>query len=309
MTEALVQPVEANPSELASVLESFNKVVGRLQETHEVLRGEVSRLNSELSETKRRLRRSQELAALGEMAAGIAHEIRNPLGSIKLYASMLEEDLGALPEQQQVAHKIARAVSGLDSIVIDVLDFARESSIEPECHDARDLFDRALEACRALVESTGVGVDARVDSIHDVWCDGALMHRALVNVIRNAVEATETVADRERTITLSALDAQLRNDDGPTTPAIELRVEDSGDGIPEDVLQRMFNPFFTTRQSGTGLGLAIVHRIVDAHNGSVRVSNRPEGGARVSLVLPVKESNLHSPLQSKDAAHENRSRC
>ncbi|MHC4976284.1 MAG: sensor histidine kinase [Planctomycetota bacterium] len=301
----MVQSVEANQTELASVLESFNEVVGRLQETHEVLRGEVSRLNGELSETKRRLRRSQELAALGEMAAGIAHEIRNPLGSIKLYASMLEEDLGSLPEQKQIATKIASAVSGLDSIVIDVLDFARESSIEAEGHDARDLFERAIESCRASLEDSGASVVIEAETEREVLCDCALMHRALVNVVRNASEATRVATRDCRQMTLSTHETQLRDDDGQTSPAVELRIEDSGDGIPDDVLERMFNPFFTTRQTGTGLGLAIVHRIVDAHNGSVRVSNRSEGGARVSLVLPAPSDTHHSQLQSKDAAHEN----
>jgi signal transduction histidine kinase len=307
--QALLQSVEQNPQELASVLGSFNELVGRLQSTHEMLRNEVARLNDELGETKQRLRRSQELAALGEMAAGIAHEIRNPLGSIKLYASILEQDLDHLPEHQEVATKISRAVTGLDSIVSDVLDFAKELTLCLDQHSADDLLAHATESCRAQLDASEAELTLLVDDDLQIFCDSALLHRALINVIRNAAEAIATNPTSSKTIKLSATPGHLRTADGDQTRATVLCIEDSGDGIPQDVIDRMFNPFFTTRPTGTGLGLAIVHRIVDAHNGSVQVSNRPEGGARVSLVLPIQQDTDFLNPQSKDAAHEDRTGC
>jgi signal transduction histidine kinase len=282
---AAVSPI--SQEELAHVVSSFNDLVARLQGTHESLRAEVSRLQGELREANRRLRRSQELAALGEMAAGIAHEIRNPLGSIRLYAGVLEEDLADRPELQETACKIARAVAGLDRIVLDVLDFAREARLRPEPVDACELLRHAADSCRASIESAGAELTLEGESGPALvfHADSSMLHRALVNVVRNAAEAVEGQALRR--IVLSAAPARLRSGGGEAREAVALRVQDTGPGVPDDVQQRMFNPFFTTRAAGAGLGLAIVHRIVDAHTGSVEVRNAPEGGAVIELILPV----------------------
>jgi len=122
---------EGAPGELEDLLRTFNDVTSKLQSTHETLRAEVSRLQGELEQANRRLRRSRELAALGEMAAGIAHEIRNPLGSIKLYTEALEADLRGDAPSHGTAVKIGSAVEGLDRIVGDVLAFAREMRLRP----------------------------------------------------------------------------------------------------------------------------------------------------------------------------------
>jgi len=288
-TESPTTRHAADPAELAHVVSSFNELVSRLQTTHEGLKGEVARLQGELSEANRRLRRSQELAALGEMAAGIAHEVRNPLGSIRLYASVLEQDLADRPGLAETARKIGRAVVGLDRIVCDVLDFSREMRITPAPCEAAALLESAVEACVGALRPAGV--DAVFDAPDDliVNADRALLHRALVNLVRNAAEAVETVTgpDHERVITLSAAPAELRSAGAGRIPGVALRVADTGPGVSPEALERMFNPFFTTREAGTGLGLAIVHRIVDAHAGSVTVRNRESGGAVVELLLPT----------------------
>lgn len=271
--------------DLAQAMQAFNEVVVRLHETHDTLRAEVSRLKGELQEANRRLRRSQELAALGEMAAGIAHEVRNPLGSIRLYASMLEGDLGDRPEQKEVAAKIGRAVIGLDRIVGDVLDFSRSLQVTVEPMEADALLQRAVDACRAMLGSGDGAVEIRHEASDAmVWCDASMLHRALVNILRNGVEAA-LEGSKPRWVRISAARTNLRAANGVLRPATALRVEDSGDGLPDEVVGRMFNPFFTTRAAGTGLGLAIVHRIVDAHEGSVLVRNGAHG-AIIELVIP-----------------------
>ena len=268
------------PEDLGELLSAFTEVTRRLQQTHETLRSEVVRLQDELSSANAQLRRAQELAALGEMAAGIAHEIRNPLGSIRLYANILKEDLGDRPSEREIAVKIASAVRGLDHIVSDVLDFARELRVRPSVSDASTLFERALDACKDRIETTGAHVDLILDAGDaGIECDPDLLHQALTNLIRNAADAVaENEQSRPREITLRAV---AKGSD------IELVVEDTGPGMPDDVRQRMFNPFFTTRHAGTGLGLAIVHRIIDAHGGRIEVSNTPTGGARIAVVLPT----------------------
>jgi len=290
---AVVPPIEipsdANEAigagDLAELLRAFNEVTAKLQSTQETLRSEVVRLQGELTEANQRLRRSRELAALGEMAAGIAHEIRNPLGSISLYAEALEEDLED-PSARGLAGKIVSAVSGLNRVVGDVLDFSREMRAGASLVDAEALLLGAADEARRELVDAGAGVEVECEPELAAPCEADPMRRALVNLVRNAAEAVRE-SDRPRRVRLSASRGTRRDVDGKRTSCATLAVEDSGDGIPEDVLPRMFNPFFTTRAAGTGLGLAIVHRIVDAHGGAVEVGRSSLGGARVALLLPL----------------------
>jgi signal transduction histidine kinase len=273
-------------SDLTELMASFNEVTARLENTHTQLRSEVGRLTNELSQANEALQRSKRLAALGEMAAGISHEIRNPLGSIRLYAKMLEEDLVELPEQQGVAEKIARAVRGLDGIVSDVLTFAKELRV----HKARcllsDVIDVSVEACQAQLIGISVSKPAQDFTI---CCDCGLVQQAMVNILRNAAEANRSVGT-------CGIDIEIEAGDVLEEESVVIRVRDQGDGMPAEVIERMFNPFFTTRATGTGLGLAIVHRMMDAHDGQVVVFNNSneanaEHGATVELHLPVGNAN------------------
>jgi len=267
--------------DLAELMRTFNEVTSQLHATHARLQSEVTRLKGELAEANERLHRSKRLAALGEMAAGIAHEIRNPLGSIALDAEMLRQDLDERPGERRIAERMGEAVHRLNAIVTDVLAFARD--LKPRCEvcDAGDLFDRAVEACWAELTggtegARGAACSVRVDRCPDadsvpVHADPLLTHQALVNLIRNAVEAMAEDGSAEPTL---RLEASAKIDGGA-----RLRVIDTGPGAPKEVIDRMFNPFFTTRPTGTGLGLAIVHRIADAHGGSVEVRTGVRDGA------------------------------
>lgn len=284
-------PPALSPADLTELFAEFNELTARLQETHETLSGEAARLEGELRIANEQLRRSRELAALGEMAAGIAHEVRNPLGSIRLYASMLEQDLGDRPEQRRIATRIGEAVRGLDHIVGDVLAFARELKLRAAPVDPWDLLERAADACRAECERSSADIALRrvAGAPASVVCDAGLMHQALLNVVRNAAEAIadSARAGRRGMIELSVRRRTVRVEGGKPAPMAALAVRDNGPGVPDDVKRRMFNPFFTTRAAGTGLGLAIVHRIMDAHGGRVGVTNHGEGGAVVELMLPL----------------------
>jgi signal transduction histidine kinase len=280
-------------SELADLLRAFNDVTAKLQGTQETLRSEVRRLQGELEQANAQLRRSRELAALGEMAAGIAHEIRNPLGSIKLYSEALAEDLAGQDEPRAMAAKIGSAVRGLDRIVGDVLAFSKEMRLRPQECEAAGLLHRAVEEAKRELLDAGAAVE--IDAIDDlVVCDADLMQRALVNLVRNAAEAAGD-SENKPIVRLSADRKWRRGTDGRRAACVSLAVEDSGPGIADEAVGRMFNPFFTTRAAGTGLGLAIVHRIVDAHGGAVEVSrggderDEPDAlaGARVAVLLPV----------------------
>lgn len=288
-------PPAERSDDLAEIIRAYHEVTEKLQHSHEKLKGEVLRLRRELASTNAQLQRSRRLSALGEMAAGIAHEIRNPLAAIQLYAGMAIDDLEAAAPQPEAAaghaHKIAAAVRGLDGIVNDVLSFARE--IEPNAQPVElpELLDQAVEHHRPAIDAAGVEVcrsddpgDARGDAAGEaltIHADPALLHRAVLNLVRNAVEA---MADRpRRVLTLGAAARRDDEEDGAT-----IIVRDTGGGIDKANIDRIFNPFFTTRDTGTGLGLAIVHRIIDAHGGTIAVHNEVTGagGAVFRLSLP-----------------------
>lgn len=297
--------VSPTPSELAELVRNFDLAARSLQETHEQLRTEVARLEGELRETRDQLRRARELAALGEMAAGIAHEIRNPLSSMRLHAEMLLTDLHGMPAQREIASKIARGVDGLNAVVSDVLVFSREIRIRPEAVWVGDLFEHAVESCAELIARWNIRVCKEgIGEGETIACDPHLMHQALVNVVRNGCEAAGTHAARPG-IRLSVVRRNAMETDGKRRAMVGLVVADNGPGIPRDVIGRIFNPFFTTRATGTGLGLPIAHRIVDAHGGRVAVRSvdadpvetRPGTGTIVELLLPVSAERAHGEPQ------------
>lgn len=278
--------------DLSQIIRAYNQVTQKLQDSHESLRAQVVRLQQELVSTNAKLQRSKRLAALGEMAAGIAHEIRNPLGAIQLYAGMLVDDLSPHGGQldrcglSQNAHKIASAVRGLNAIVNDVLSFARELSPAVTPVSVGQLFDRAADVCGPMITSAGVEV-VRLDrqtggSALSVPADTMLMVQAMLNLIRNAVDAiVQSPPSASGGVGRGVLTLDARREESQ----VVLVVRDTGPGIADSNIDRIFNPFFTTRNTGTGLGLAIVHRIVDAHGGTISVHN--DGGAVFELSLPA----------------------
>ena len=284
-------PAEVPPfgiDDLRQLMRSVNETTARLENTHMALQHDVARLKGELAEANAQLHRSRSLAALGEMAAGIAHEVRNPLASIGLYAQMLAEDLADRPGGAVLARRITGAVERIDTIVRDVLRFARDTTVHPQRVRAAQLIDQALESCRTSLAEADVAIVGghRDAEPLELEVDTTLMVQALANIIRNAAEAMAESRRDERTVRVTIGLERRRLPRGGRAERIVLGVHDSGPGIPPEVLERMFNPFFTTRRTGTGLGLAIVHRIVEAHGGHVAVSNRTAGGARVELCLP-----------------------
>ncbi|HYE03028.1 MAG TPA: ATP-binding protein [Phycisphaerales bacterium] len=270
------------PEELPELLAAFNDVTARLHASHEALRAQVARLQEELVAAGAELERSRRLAALGEMAAGIAHEVRNPLGAIRLYAGLLEHDLADRPRDREAAGKILASVRGLDAVVGDVLAFARETRAVLAPVRLGELARAAAE--EALAGRGHVpGVVFEGDPAASAPADAGLLHRALVNLVRNAAEAMEQDPGPEPRLTIRWGTRPAGRDRGAGTAYIG--VADTGPGLAPDVLARMFNPFFTTRATGTGLGLAIVHRIVEAHGGRVVVENQ-QRGALVEIELP-----------------------
>ncbi|MBI1369503.1 MAG: hypothetical protein GC162_12725 [Planctomycetes bacterium] len=261
--------------ELTQIIEAYNRVTNNLQQSHDTLTRQVVRLQEQLASANEALQRSRRLAALGEMAAGIAHEVRNPLASIQLYARMLSDDLTDRVPQRDLAERIASAVRGLDRIVGDVLTYARQLRLSTAPVEVAELFGRAIDAVRPMIDAANIRIVTHIDPADlSLECDAEQMHQALVNLVRNAAEATPGSG----VIRLAAKREGV---------SMVLTIADTGPGIDAEDVDRIFNPFFTTRATGTGLGLPIVHRIVDAHGGSIAVHNDPEDqGAVFTLTFP-----------------------
>ncbi len=257
--------------ELGRIVLAYSEVTEKLQVSHDQLLQTVGNLQQELSEKNKALERKNRLAALGEMAAGLAHEIRNPLGGIQLYASLLKKDVEDRPASHQIVEKIAGGVRRLEGLVSQVLQFSRDITAQRADCDLAQLVAQTL----GLAAPKLTGVDVRVDGPEAlrVSADPLLLGQALLNLLLNAAEAMQS-------------QGRLSVEYGPAgQETFFLAVSDSGPGIEPAVAERIFNPFFSTKESGTGLGLAIVHRIVEAHDGAIGVAKGPLGGARFELTM------------------------
>ena len=263
--------------ELGRIIIAYSEVTEKLQQSHDQLTETVRALQSELGEKNRLLERKNRLAALGEMAAGLAHEIRNPLGGIQLYASMLAQDVADRPESLTTVRKISGGVRRLEALVGQVLQFSREIAAHPEPADLSDIVDTAVEMATAKFEERGVRCTVEGPRPLNVRIDPLLIGQALLNLLLNAAEAMGPGALGTVTVRFGrpAADSDVRQ--------FHLVVTDAGPGIPPQVLDRIFNPFFTTKDAGTGLGLSIVHRIVEAHEGTITATNEPGGGAKFEI--------------------------
>jgi two-component system, sensor histidine kinase FlrB len=227
-----------------------------------------------------RLQRKDRLAAMGEMIGRIAHEIRNPLGSVELFASMLRRDLAEAPASQLYAEQISQAVQAMDRLLANLLIYTRPQRTPRSWHHAEPLILDSLTLAAHAITKTPVDIRLDLDPwIPSIWCHEGQMKQVALNLIVNAVQAMP--AGGVLTISLKAEQPQTLGG-----PAIRLTVSDSGSGIDPAHRSRIFDPFFTTKDEGTGLGLAIVYAIVEAHQGRIDVESIVGQGTSFAIVLP-----------------------
>lgn len=248
--------------------------VRRYQELSESL----AEANRSLKLAQEEARRAERLAALGQLSAGLAHEIRNPLGVIKGSAEILTQKLeGADPLAKELGGYIYTEVNRVSALVSRFLDFARPSQLALSPTDLADLVER----CVTTVSDQGACKAVKVhrefaQGLRRVMLDQDLCEQVFTNLLMNACEAMGEQGGE--------LNVRIGRADGS---AVAVEVEDSGPGVPPEMKEQIFNPFVTTKKTGVGLGLAIVSKIVDAHGGSVKLVSPPNHGACFRVTFPV----------------------
>ncbi|RPI74785.1 MAG: PAS domain-containing protein [Desulfobacteraceae bacterium] len=230
---------------------------------------------SEIQSLKRELETSRRLAALGHLAAGVAHEIRNPLSSIKGFATFFKERYRQNPEDQSTAEIMIQEVDRLNRVITQLLEFARPSEINRKPVDLADLMRHSLKMIATEARAKGIAVRTNLTPTGPMALDADRINQMLLNLYLNALAAMEKGG------TLSVV---LKPDQAAGKVSLEIR--DTGRGIQKEEMEHIFDPYFTTRASGTGLGLAIVHKIIEAHQGEIRVQSEPGKGSVFTVFLP-----------------------
>lgn len=235
---------------------------------HVILFRDVSRLK----ELESQQERNQRLISMGEMAAKIVHEIRSPLCSIELYASMLAKDLEGT-EHARLAKGISSGIGSLNAILTNMLYFAKPQKPLVRTVDLRRTVNESLFLLMPLLESRGIGLTNHAAGECEIPGDPELIKQVFLNILMNAVQVTPAGGR----ITVSSADEE---------GSAVITIADEGEGIEAANLEKIFDPFFSTKEKGTGLGLTIASKIMIAHGGSIRVSSSPAEGSSFSLCFP-----------------------
>lgn len=256
-----------------------------------VYRGMLAPLRAQLHESQAVVERQEKLASLGALAAGLAHEIRNPLTAIKFRLFSLRKSLPLDLTEHEDARVISEEISRLDGTLNGFLQFARPAGPTLARIRADAIFRTVLDLQQSELESRGI--ELRCHLAEPVWvhADLAQMKQVIINLVHNSADSIL----RHGTITLelSRTTAELR---GSVRRAAVLAVIDTGSGIPPEVQKRLFDPFFSTKDGGTGLGLALAARIVDAHGGVIRYRTELNQGTVFEVVLPrLEDHGTHDP--------------
>ena len=242
-------------------------------------------------EERERLR--DRLAALGEMAAAIAHEVKNPLAGIEVMAGILKRQLAESEDAQSILRDIIKEAKMANAIVLEVLDFVRPIRLQVERISLSDVVRDAISMAESHVPRGEVRVEVVLpEDLAPIQGDPHQLRQLFTNLFTNAFEAmTGKGLVRLAAQQLPAEEEATAGMETHPIPMIQVEVADNGPGVAADVMDRIFSPFFTTKPQGSGLGLAIVRKIVDAHDGRIDVSARAEGGTRFRVTLPVSGSH------------------
>jgi two-component system sensor histidine kinase PilS (NtrC family) len=254
---------------LSPLVDSEGHVLGRILSFQDLT--ELRRMEEVVS-------RSERLAAIGRLAAGVAHEIRNPLAAISGSVELLAQSPSTDADQKQLMDIVTREVTRLNSLISDLLDFARPRRPDPQPLDLSATVAEMLKVFEHDKRLDGSRVQLKANGAVTIEADPGQLRQVVWNLVRNACEADESNG---------LVDVEVGTVDTDGEKWARLAVRDRGPGISDEHRSRIFEPFFSTKQGGTGLGLATVHRIVEEHRGKVLATAPSDGGARFEVLLPL----------------------
>jgi two-component system, NtrC family, sensor histidine kinase HydH len=254
----------------AMVVNRFVIESRRQTQRYQELAETLAETNRRLEQAQAEARRSERLAALGQLSAGLAHEIRNPLGVIKGSAEMLTQKLGdSNPLATELAGYISTETNRLSALVTRFLDFARPLHADLTPQNVTTVLDRALNDVAQFWKGAPVRVEKEYEvDLPLIPLDESLCEQAFVNIVQNAYDA---MGPKGGLLRVHVRQLRTQGRDGRSLDGVEVRIADNGPGIPLELREQIFNPFVTTKKSGVGLGLSIVSKIIDGHHGTIRI--------------------------------------
>ncbi len=267
---------DARPAHLESPEDELRAVGFHLR----ALMSDVAETRSSLKRSQDQLMNAEKLASVGKLAASVAHEIRNPLTSLKMRLFSIRKEIGEDPQYEDDFRVMSEEITRLESIIRNFLEFSRPPELKLRAHDVSTLIDKTLELVGHRLEERGVDL-VREDGLRlpRVIADSEQIKQVFINLIGNAVEA---VGEGGQVRVSTALEV-----DGGDRWTVVVRVRDSGPGIPEAIRDRIFEPFFSTKEDGTGLGLCIAARIAARHNGRLDLESALEGETTFAVKIPA----------------------
>ena len=244
-----------------------------------VKRGEgiIERRARERLRLEEQLSRAKHLSSLGEMTAGISHEIRNPLGIIRSSAELLKKKMAVFEPANPIPEIIVEEAGRLNNIITDFLNFARPRT--PNLHPCRieEVIDKNITFLRPQIQEQQVVIHKEfAENLPQILADFEMLYQAFLNILINAMQAMPAGGTIRIELTSQG-------------DSLHLVFEDHGGGVAEEILEKIWDPFFTTKEKGTGLGLGIVKNIIEAHDGRIQIASSAASGARVYIELPVKQ--------------------
>ena len=298
-----VIPIDRN-DEIGMLYRAFDNMFQKLKERQNDLKQKVELKEAELKETDIILRktqliaeRSEKFAAMGRMGAAVAHEIRTPLTSLKLFLEAIQEQIDPSEEDEEDFKIAMRQIKRIEGTINRFLDFTKPRDPIFTQTDVSDLIEDVLFMVKPLVNRQECILDIRIDeNLPEVIADKKLLAEAIINLFVNALEAIPNQGTVS--VTASMDSAQFS-----TTPSVRIDITDSGQGIAEDRIESIFEPFFTTKASGTGLGLPLVLNTVKSHGGVIRVKSKVQQGTTFSIFLPLEFNRPLNEDHGKDTDH------
>ncbi|MEE9260334.1 MAG: ATP-binding protein [Candidatus Scalindua sediminis] len=229
-----------------------------------------------LAQAEEQLRHADRLSALGKLSAGIAHEVRTPLASIKGTAEIISDKFKPTDKEYEFAKILIKEVDRLDTVVAEFLDFARPKPPELKLADINDIIKSVLKLTEYEIAKSKISLRTRFEkSLPSIFVDPEQMKQVFLNLIINAIQAMPN-------------GGTIEIESGQNTSDIVCKFTDTGTGISEEQQEKLFTPFFTSKESGTGLGLAIVHGILEGHKGKIKFTTKENQGTTFIISLPIK---------------------